>query len=301
MCFHIVVGILVFQLSMRPEFSGCGHHSHVCAPISHLFIFLNISENTALQGSRKRSGPAGCHFYTHVFWVIVYIPQHQYISLPVNRVKQSSLRSSPTCPPPILSEAHPGQLARVPVSHKHESKRRVLPPDFPGSNKGNGRNKKQCRVAEITNSTTFLKCDGFFSKIFGRGSTNQTRSLALAAPHFTLICCKGKIIYTCILFWCKTNSHRKRGKKNHAETLSAEWMNFLETTGAQHSQGKHHWTQSRVSRYCPCVCVGLYFSLADSCFRRLWPQFHRGHLLIKGKDWNLQVLNVCSLKPRKFN
>lgn len=146
-------------------------------------------------------------------WVIVYIPQHQYIPLPVNRVKQSSLRSSPTCPPPILSEAHPGQLARVPVSHKHESKHRVLPPDFPGSNKGNGRNKKQCRVAEITNSPTFLKCDGFFSKIFRRGSTNQTLSLALAAPHFALICCKGKIVYTCILFWCKKNSPRKR-KKN---------------------------------------------------------------------------------------
>lgn len=130
----------------------------------------------------------------------------------MNRVKQSSLRSSPTCPPPILSEVHPGQLARVPVSHKHESKHRVLPPDFPGSNKGNGRNKKS-RVAEITNSPTFLKYDGFFSKIFGRGSTNQTRSLALAAPHFALICCEGKIIYTCILFWCKTNSPRKRRKK----------------------------------------------------------------------------------------
>lgn len=206
-------GILVFQLSMRSEFSACGHHSHVCVPISHLSILLNISKNTAVQGSRKRSGPAGCRFYTHVFWVIVYIPQHQYISLPVNRVKRSSLCSSPTCPPPILSEVHPGQLARVPVSHKHESKHRVLPPDFPGSNKGNGRNKKQCRVAEITNSPTFLKCDGFFSKIFGRGSTNQTRSLALAAPHSTLIFCKGKIIYTCILFWCKKNSPRKRRKK----------------------------------------------------------------------------------------
>lgn len=82
--------------------------------------------------------------------------------------------------------------------------------------------------------------------------------------------------------------------RSRAEALSVEWMNFPETTGAQHTQGKHHWTQSRVSRYWPCVCVGLYFSLADSCFRRLWPQFHRGHLLIKGKDWNSQVLSVCA-------
>lgn len=45
---HIVVGITVFDLFMRPEFSEWGHHATVCAPVSHLFI-LNISETTAVQ------------------------------------------------------------------------------------------------------------------------------------------------------------------------------------------------------------------------------------------------------------
>lgn len=45
---HIVVEIMVFDLFMRPEFSGWGHHITVCAPVSHLFI-LNISETTAVQ------------------------------------------------------------------------------------------------------------------------------------------------------------------------------------------------------------------------------------------------------------
>lgn len=43
-----------FQLSMGSEFSGCGHHSHVCAPISHVFIFLNISEKYSTAGLPKK-------------------------------------------------------------------------------------------------------------------------------------------------------------------------------------------------------------------------------------------------------
>lgn len=166
--------------------------------------------------------PAGSHFHSHVFSVILYNPHCQYILLPVNTVKQSSLLRCLTCPPPVLSEVHPSQPARVPLSHKHESKHRVLPPDFVSFNKGNERNKKQCRVAEITTSPTILKYDGFRSKISRQGSKNQARTWALPALHLALICCREKIIYTCISFWRKDkkkkkqNSHRKM-KKSHRD------------------------------------------------------------------------------------
>lgn len=130
----------------------------------------------------------------------------------MNTVKQSSPHCCPTCPPPVLSEVHPGQRARVPLSHKHESKHRVLPPDFLSFNKGNERNKKHCRVAEITTSPAVLKYDGFFSKISRQGSENQAVTWALPALQLALICCKEKIIYTCSSFWHKD---KKRNKNSH--------------------------------------------------------------------------------------
>lgn len=119
------------------------------------------------------------------------------------------------------------------------------------------------------------------------------------------MCGKDKIIYTCVLLkWARKRSvmvdKRKEVTLWELRHLFAEsvckcvWVRWssLEPTGAQHTQGKHHWTQSRVSRYWACLSAGLYFSPPHSCFCRFWPQFHRGHLLIKGKDWNLQVLSV---------
>lgn len=131
-------------------------------------------------GVLKKSGPAGCRFYTRAFGVILYIPRHRYVLLPVKRVEQSSLRCSPTCPPPILSEVHPRPTR--PCSSFTQTWKQTpcfasrLPELAP--TKGNGRNKKQRRVAEIMNSPTSLKCDGFFSKISGWGITSQTITLA---------------------------------------------------------------------------------------------------------------------------
>lgn len=139
-------------------------------PSVHLPKYFWKNSTADSPGVLKMSAPAGSHFYSHVFLAVLYNPQCRYILLPVKTVKQSSLHRCPTCPPPALREVHPSQPARVLLSHKHESKHRVLPPDF---NKGNERNKKRCRVAEITTSPTILKYDGFCSKISRQGSKNQ--------------------------------------------------------------------------------------------------------------------------------
>lgn len=128
---------------------------HQYAPV-HLPKYFWKNSTADSPGVLKMLAPVGCHFHSHVFSVILYNPQRRYILLPVNTVKQSSLHRCPTCPPPVLSEVHPSQTARVPLSHKHESKHYVLPQDFLSFNKGNERNKKQCRVADITTSPTIL-------------------------------------------------------------------------------------------------------------------------------------------------
>lgn len=110
-------------------------------PSVHLLKYFWKNSTADSPGVLKVSAPAGCHFHSHVFSVILYNPQRGYILLPVKTVKQSSLHRCSTCPPPVLSEVHPGQPSRVPLSHKHESKHRVLPPDFLNFNKGNKRNK----------------------------------------------------------------------------------------------------------------------------------------------------------------
>lgn len=139
-------------------------------------------------------------------------------------------------------------------------------------------------------------------------NTRSTRIQTSTKGHnYTLcsMCGKDKIIYTCALLkwnkkkessgWQKKGGHTVRAQTSFSESVcKCVWVRWrsLEPTGAQHTQGKHHWTQSRVSRYWACLSAGLYFSPPHSCFCRFWPQFHRGHLLIKGKDWNLQVLSV---------
>lgn len=160
---------MIFHLLIRPEFFACGNHSKACAPVCHQFIFLNISGKK--QDCRLSRHPEnGCHLHSHIFSVILYNLHRRYILLPMNTVKKSSLHRYPTCPPPVPSEVHPFQTARVPLSHKHESKHCVLPPDFLSFNKGNERNKMQCRVAEFTTSPTILKYDGFCAKISRKGN-----------------------------------------------------------------------------------------------------------------------------------
>lgn len=151
----------------------------LCAsfPSVHLPKHFWKYSNADSTGVLKKSGPAGCHFYTRAFWVVLYIPRHRYVLLPVKRVEQSSLRCSPTCPPPIWFIP-----ANSPVFQFHTNMKANTVFCLQTSRaptKGNGRNKKQHRVAEIMNSPTSLKCDGFFSKIFGWGFTSQTITLAL--------------------------------------------------------------------------------------------------------------------------
>lgn len=189
---------MVFDLSMRPEFFACGSHKVIApvrAPVRHQFIFLNICEKTALQ---TLQASWKCLLLQAAIFTLMYF-QLFYITHSVDTFCSLWTRSSKAlCTvaqhvhPQFWVKLIPAKPARVPLSHKHESKHRVLPPDFLSFNKGNERNKKQCRVAEITTSPTILKYDGFRSKISRQGSKNQAITWALPALHFTLICCKEK-------------------------------------------------------------------------------------------------------------
>lgn len=164
---------------------------------------------------------------------------------------------------------------------------------------------EKCRVAEFRKSLTLLWHDGVCCKIFRQWSKSYYFNFTIASTVLHSNLCRRTDHLHIYRFWCKKKKKSQKGKNSHSqrqEHIQCVEDEFPpEPTGAQHTQSKHHWTQSRVSRYWACLSAGLYFSLPYSCFHRLWPQFHRGHLLIKGKDWNLQVLSVCSLKPRKFN
>lgn len=144
-------------------------------------------------------------------------------------------------------------------------------------------------------------------------SQRHTKTDTKDAATFTGLCSIGicsndKIIYTCTPFKCKNSPYSNKKEEvttwvTGPQTYLCVWLEDefpLKPAEAQHTEGKHHWTQSRVSRYWDCLSAGLYFSLPHSCFRRLWPQFHRGHLLIKGMDWHSQVLSVCFIVTKEI-
>lgn len=236
--------------------------------------------------------------------IVPYPWQHAPFATPARPTPHSSPQHSST-PKFILVGFLPSPFCTNATGIK---KNGALPRDFCRFNKGNGGKIKRKQQKSHNGSGVHGLCDLTTVQDFRAIVSNACSYFLLYTCAQLLSVVKDKLALECAPSNKKDEEFERSGTK--AKTLCL-YMTCVcvcvqdefppEPTGAQHTQGKHHWTQSLASRYWACLSAGVYFSLPHSCFRRLWPQFHRGHLLIKGKDWNSQVLSVCSLKPRKFN
>lgn len=108
----------------------------------------------------------------------------------------------------------------VTVLHKHESKHGVLPWDSLSFNKGNGRNNKKKAEGDAEWLSWWIRwpyygmVEGVCCKIFRQWNTIRavTLALLLAALCFIHICVKGKITYSCTLFWCRKKEWQQKGR-----------------------------------------------------------------------------------------